>query len=108
MGASECLALEEPLQFALASEGGGAHVLTGCGAWSPALGFPGSQWMMEDPEGIPQHQNQCCHSEGPRTSQKARSGDVDPRAAAGFLREGFLSGIAGAWSQWAWGMTEPI
>lgn len=107
-GASGCPAPEGPLRFALASGGGGAHVLTDCVVWSPAVGFPGSQWRMEGPEGTPQHQNRCCHSEGPQTSQKAHSVDVDPLAAAGFLKEGFLSGIAGAWSQWAWGTTEPI
>lgn len=51
---------------------------------------------MEGPEETPQHQNLCCHSEGPQTNQKARSVDVDLRAAAGFLMEGFLSEIAGA------------
>lgn len=51
---------------------------------------------MEGPEETPQHQNLCCHSEGPQTNQKARSVDVDLRAAAGFLMEGFLFEIARA------------
>lgn len=72
------------------------------------MGFPDFQWRMEGPEETPQHQNLCCHNEGPQPNQKARSVDVDPHAAVGFLMEGFLSEIAGAWSQWAWGTTEPV
>lgn len=71
------------------------------------MGFPDSRWM-EDPGETPLRRTLCCRSEGPRTNQKAHSVDVDLRAAAGFLTEGFLAEIAGAWSQWAWGMTEPV
>lgn len=42
-GASECPAPAVLLQFALASGGGGVRVLTGCGVWSPTVGFPDSQ-----------------------------------------------------------------
>lgn len=41
-GASGCPAPRGPLRFVLAWGGGGGRVLTGCGVWSPAAGFPGS------------------------------------------------------------------
>jgi len=83
-------------------------VLIGCGVWSLAAGFPDSQSRSGDPEETPRDQNRCCHSEEPQTNRKARSVGVDPRAAAGFLTEGFLSETAGAWSRWVWGKTEPV
>lgn len=64
--------------------------------------------MMEHPEETPQHQNPCCRSEAPQPSQKARSVGVGLHVAVEFLMEGFLSEIAVAWNQWAWGMTAPV
>lgn len=46
---SECPAPGALLQSALASGEGAARVLTGCGVWSPVVGFLDSQWKTKHP-----------------------------------------------------------